>query len=82
MGRLSLIKERIIHNGTPPVAPSTNADGIENVVTIEEKPPSDDDARKIFPVKIQDTLNDGRYVVKGNLGSGRYASVWLAEDVQ
>ena len=33
-------------------------------------------------VKPGDRFSDGRYVVKKQLGAGRYANVWLAQDYE
>lgn len=80
--RLSLIKQRIIHNGTPPdEVSSPNLDGgIESVTTEEELQVSPKDIR--YPAKLEETFQDGKYLIKGHLGSGRYSSVWLAEDFE
>ena len=33
-------------------------------------------------VKLGDSFSNGRYLVKKQLGTGRYANVWLAQDHQ
>jgi len=50
--------------------------------SVEVRPsPSAKDAEKFLPVKLEEVFKDGKYIVKGHLGSGRYSSVWLAEDM-
>lgn len=34
-----------------------------------------------YPARVGDSFCDGRYQVKSHLGSGRYSSVWLIEDI-
>lgn len=45
-------------------------------------PPSSKDAENFLRVKLEEVFKDGKYIVKGHLGSGRYSSVWLAEDME
>lgn len=48
--------------------------------TAEPKPAKD--AKRFLPVRLEDDFKDGKYILKGHLGSGQYSSVWLAEDTQ
>lgn len=44
--------------------------------------PAAKEADKFYPVKLGDSFHNGRYVVKGYLGCGRYSSVWLIKDTK
>ncbi|KAL1306194.1 hypothetical protein AAFC00_004295 [Neodothiora populina] len=39
-------------------------------------------ADKFYTVQIGDVYHRGRYIVRGHLGSGRYATVWLVKDTR
>lgn len=51
---------------------------VDNKSPIAKSTKSESD--KFYPAQLEEVVCDGKYTIKGRLGTGRYSSVWLVED--
>lgn len=69
-------------NKTPGKTPSNDSAAVPFNASSQSAGAASIDSDKFYPARVGESLNGGKYTVKGQLGTGRYSAVWLVEDMR